>query len=85
MLSSASTGSSTDNVRPFLWRLHIYWRLEEKDGGIYLELEVIALSRSVPAIIPWFVNPPLNSVPKAYLSNCLNATLVELKRRVVMP
>ena len=72
------------NDRGFLWRLYSCWRLEERDGGVYLELEVIALSRSVPAIISWFVNPLLKSIPKAYLSNCLNATRAELKRRTAL-
>ena len=29
----------------FLWRLTWYWRLEQADGGVYAELEVISLSK----------------------------------------
>jgi hypothetical protein len=33
----------------FIWRLHSILRYEERDGGVYLELEAIALSRDIPA------------------------------------
>ncbi len=29
----------------FLWRLTWYWRLEQADGGVYAELEVVSLSK----------------------------------------
>ena len=35
----------------FLWRLHSYWRYEEIDGGVLVELESLTLSRDVPSII----------------------------------
>jgi len=54
--------------RGFLWRMNTYWRVEEKDGGIYLQNESIALTRRVPAIMAWIVNPPLESIPRALLS-----------------
>jgi hypothetical protein len=73
------------NDRGFLWRLNSYWRLEEREGGVYLELEVIALSTEVTPVLAWFVNPLLNSIPKAYLSSCLNRTRAELKRKPVLP
>ncbi len=30
--------------RGFLWRLNSYWRFQEKDGGVYVQLESVALS-----------------------------------------
>lgn len=62
------------NDHGYLWRLYNYWRLEEKDGGVYVQLESIALSRSVPAIFAWLVNPLLRSIPRGVLLNLLNAT-----------
>jgi hypothetical protein len=57
-----------------LWRLNDYWRFEEKDGGVYVQLESIGLSRSVPSFVAWLVNPLLNSIPRGVLSNLLSAT-----------
>jgi hypothetical protein len=63
-----------DDGHGYLWRLYSYWHFEEKDGGVYLQLESIGLSRSVPAIIAWLVNPLLRSIPRRTLSSLLNAT-----------
>jgi hypothetical protein len=63
----------------YLWRLYSYWRIEEKDGGVYVQNESVALSRTVPAVFAWLVNPLLRSIPKSVLSNLLQST-----RRAVM-
>ncbi len=31
-------------VISYLWRLNLYWRLEEADNGVYFEVEVVSLS-----------------------------------------
>jgi hypothetical protein len=58
----------------YLWRLYSYWRMEEKDGGVYLQNESVALSRSVPWIFAWLVNPLIRSIPRAVLSGLLQDT-----------
>jgi hypothetical protein len=58
----------------YLWRLNNYWRLEEKDGGVYMQVETIGLSRDVPAIFAWFVNPLILRVSRQTLANLLYAT-----------
>ncbi len=63
-----------DDGHGYLWRLDSYWRLEEKDGGVYVQLESIGLSRSVPAIFAWLVNPLLRSIPRGTLTDLLGAT-----------
>jgi hypothetical protein len=40
-----------DDAHGYLWRLYSYWRFEERDGGVYVQLESIGLSRGVPVII----------------------------------
>ncbi|MEO8131876.1 MAG: hypothetical protein ABI822_32580, partial [Bryobacteraceae bacterium] len=37
--------------RGFLWRLNSYWRLQEADGGVYVECEAVSLSRDVPSFL----------------------------------
>lgn len=65
-----------DDGHGYLWRLYSYWRFEEKDGGVYVQLESIGLSRSVPVIFAWLVNPLLRSIPRGTLSSLLNATRI---------
>jgi hypothetical protein len=67
--------------RGFLWRLYSYWRFQEKDGGVYVQLESIALSRSVPALLAWVVNPFLKSIPREYLSRLLTSTRIALTKK----
>lgn len=63
-----------DDGHGYLWRLDSYWRLQAKDGGVYVQLESIGLSRGVPAIFAWLVNPLLQSIPRGSLTGLLGAT-----------
>ncbi|HEX8880587.1 MAG TPA: hypothetical protein VF749_11185 [Candidatus Acidoferrum sp.] len=58
----------------YLWRLTNYWRLEERDGGVYVQVETIGLSRDVPAILAWFVNPLVRRVSRQSVAQLLDAT-----------
>jgi hypothetical protein len=62
------------NDHGYLWRLDNYWRIEEKDGGTYLQVESVGLSRTIPAILAWLINPLVRNIPRSVLSNLLNAT-----------
>ena len=57
-----------------VWRLNTYWRLEEKDGGVYVECQTISLTRAAPAGLGWLVNPIVRSLPGASLAHLLEAT-----------
>jgi hypothetical protein len=69
--------------RGFLWRLYSYWRFQEKDGGVYVQLESVALSRRVPALLAWVVNPLLKSIPREYLSRLLTSTRLAITNKSV--
>jgi hypothetical protein len=68
------------NDHGYLWRLNLYTRYLEKDNGVYIEIEFVALSRNVPAIFAWLVNPYLRSIPREYLTNYIHATQNALSR-----
>jgi hypothetical protein len=53
----------------YLWRLNLYTSYLEKDGGVYVQIEFLALSRAVPFIFAWLVNPYIRSVPRDYLTH----------------
>ncbi len=58
----------------YMWRLYSYWRIQEKDGGTYVQIETVELSRSVPPEFLWLVGPLLESIPRRTLTNLLTAT-----------
>jgi hypothetical protein len=58
----------------YIWRSYIYWHIVEKDGGVYAQTESIALSRTVPMVFAWLINPLIKSVPRNLISVNLAAT-----------
>jgi hypothetical protein len=58
----------------FLWRMNTYWSYEERDGGLYIEIESVSLSRSIPVGLGWAVGPFVESVPRDSLEFTLRAT-----------
>jgi hypothetical protein len=60
--------------RGFIWRLFSISRFEERDGGVYIELETMALSRGVPACLGWLVNPVVNRLSQSALVTSLSQT-----------
>jgi len=70
-------GKSDEQVLPpdqgkgFIWRLYSVTRFEERDGGVYVELEAIALSRDIPVALRWVVNPMVRRVSKNYMLTSL--------------
>ena len=58
----------------FLWRLYSYWRFEERDGGAYAECRAISLTRDIPAVFKWIIEPMVRTLPKDALIQSLKAT-----------
>lgn len=63
----------------YIWRLHTMARYQERDGGVYLELEAIALTRAIPASVRWFVNPVVNHLSINSLTTTLQQTREAVK------
>ena len=64
----------------FLWRLNTYWSYEEKDGGLYLQIEAISLTRSIPHGLGWVIRPYIESIPRESLEFTLRSTCNALRR-----
>jgi hypothetical protein len=58
----------------FIWRLHSVARYEERDGGVYLELEAIVLTREIPSSVRWLVSPVVNRLSRNSLTTSLRQT-----------
>ena len=73
-------GKQDERERPvgddhgFLWRLNTYWRLEQADGGVYVQCEAVTLTRDIPTGLGWLVGPFVEKVPRESLTFTLAAT-----------
>lgn len=70
-ISSAGTKDehalSSEEEHGFLWRQNTYWSYEERDGGLYMQIESVSLTRAIPAGLGWAVGPFVESVPRESL------------------
>lgn len=64
----------------FLWRLNTYWSYEERDGGLYMQIETVSLSGAVPEGLGWAIKPFVESVPKESLEFTLRSTCDALRK-----
>jgi hypothetical protein len=64
----------------FLWRQNTYWSYEERDGGLYVQVESVSLTRAIPVGLGWAVRPFVESVPRESLEFTLRAVCVALKK-----
>lgn len=69
-----------DEENGFLWRLFTYWTYEERDGGLYMQIESVSLSRSIPTGLGWAIGPFVESVPRESLEFTLRSTCNTLRR-----
>lgn len=63
----------------FLWLLNSYWSCAQANGGLYLQIESVSLTRSIPTGLGWVVRPFLKSVPRDSLEFTLRSTLTALR------
>lgn len=78
-------GQAGERLKPvdtgygFLWRLNSYWTIEERDGGVYLELRSISLTRGIPFGLGTVIKPMVTALPR----ESLVATLEKTKRALL--
>jgi hypothetical protein len=64
-----------ESRRPgYVWREVTIQRLEERDGGVYIELETIVLSRGIPQGFRWLIKPLADELPRKLMLDTLNDT-----------
>lgn len=64
----------------FLWRMETWWRMVEGDGGVYVQSEVVSLTRDIPTGLGWMIGPFVTSIPKESLTFTLNATRIAVTK-----
>jgi hypothetical protein len=60
-----------DQGSGYIWRLYSIARFEERDGGVYVEIEAMALSRDIPVSFRWLADPIVRRVSKSSLVTSL--------------
>jgi len=68
----------------FLWGMETWWRMEERDGGVYVQSEAASLTRDIPTGLGWMIGSFVNSIPRETLTFTLEATrkAVEARRAI---
>lgn len=66
---SISRSTRIDEIAPagdegLLYRLNTYWTWEQRDGGLYVQIESVSLTRGIPLGLAWAVAPYLESIPR---------------------
>src|SRR5579872_735043 len=57
-----------------IWRVRSITVLEERDGGVLMQLDAMVLSRDIPGTLRWFVDPIVRRVSKESLHLSLQQT-----------
>jgi hypothetical protein len=65
---------ATDTGHGYVWRLHSITRYAESDGGVYLEVEARALTRSIPASLHWLIDPIVRRLSMNSMTTMLRQT-----------
>ena len=58
----------------YLWRIASITSYEERDGGVYVELEAMALSREIPLSLRFVIDPIVRRVSRSSLAESLRQT-----------
>jgi hypothetical protein len=71
---------SANEEHGFLWRQNTYWSYEERDGGLYLQIESVSLTRSIPTGFGWAIRPYVESIPRESLEFTLHSACNALRK-----
>lgn len=63
----------------YLWRANTFTRFIARDGGVYVELETLGLSRGFPSLLGWIVEPIARRVGRSSVER----TLAEFRAAVL--
>ena len=73
----ANAGTSAERVlaegedRGFLWRMNAYWRFEEVEAGVIVDLESITLSRGIPMGLGMVLAPMIDGIARQSITGTL--------------
>lgn len=68
----------------YVWKLYSLARMEQRDGGVYIELEAVALSRDIPAAFRFVAEPIVRRVSRNSLLTSLQQTEQAVRGHVTL-
>ncbi len=69
---------TTAEAHGFVENVFTVVRYRQREGGVYLEVETMTLSREIPASVRWFVGP----IVQTFSRDVMTDTLTRLRKRV---
>jgi hypothetical protein len=57
----------------YLWRLNSYWRYQQVAGGVIVEMESVTLSRNVPSVVRFIVEPLVDRIARESIERTLTS------------
>jgi hypothetical protein len=73
----------SENQGPgYVWRTVSINRLEQRDGGVYIEMEMIGLSRGIPIEFRWLIKPLIDHMPRTVMLDTLKDTRNAVTERI---
>jgi hypothetical protein len=73
--------STPEQDRGYLWRAAAYSRYAAADGGIYVDLETIGLTRGFPPLMGWIIEP----IARRLGRKSVEGSLEEFRKALVEP
>ena len=58
----------------YVWREFSVSRFEQRDGGVYVEMETMAMSRGIPVMLRWMITPLVENLPRQIMLATLTDT-----------
>jgi hypothetical protein len=80
-LDSSGHPMSPEEEHGFLWRMNTYWSYAQVEDGLYIQLESVSLTRSIPTGLGWIVGPFVKSVPRNSMEFTLRSASDALRRK----
>jgi hypothetical protein len=69
-----------DTGSGYIWRLYSFSRFEQRDGGVYVEMEAMALSRDIPSVLRWMIDPIVRRVSRGSVFTSFTETRAALQK-----
>jgi len=66
----------------YIWRLYGLTKFEERDGGVYIELQAIALSRDISALFGWFTPTVVEHISRDSMSTILRRNRAAVRSNI---
>jgi hypothetical protein len=70
-----------DTGSGYIWRMAGIARFDQRDGGVYVEIEAFALTRDIPVSMRWILRPIVARLSRDSLETSLDQTRIAVLKR----